>query len=140
MTTRVEGGCEPVDPEGAESRPGLHTAHCKGNGLCQKAGAKAMSDAPGQGLPRGHCSKARLPMQKMRETGLPSLGRKDPLGGNGNLLQYFLLKKSQGQRSQADYSPWGLRVGYNSATEHTHVYTHTQTIEIWILRATVFKM
>ena len=43
----------------------------------------------------------------VRNRGLiPSLGQ-FPRGGNGNPLQYFCLDNSHGQRSLADYSPWG---------------------------------
>ena len=38
---------------------------------------------------------------------IPGLGRA-PGGGNGNLLQYSCLKKSNGERSLAGYSLWDL--------------------------------
>ena len=37
---------------------------------------------------------------------IPGLG-KSPGGGHGNPLQYSCLENPQGQRSLADYSPWG---------------------------------
>ena len=37
---------------------------------------------------------------------IPGLGR-CPRGGQGNGLQYSCLKNPHGQRSLADYSPWG---------------------------------
>ena len=36
----------------------------------------------------------------------PGWGR-SPGGGHGNPLQYSCLEHPQGQRSLADYSPWG---------------------------------
>ena len=39
---------------------------------------------------------------------IPGLGR-SPGGGHGNPLQYSCLQNSHGQRSQADYSPWGRK-------------------------------
>ena len=44
----------------------------------------------------------------MQETGgsIPGLGR-SPGEGNGNPLQYSCLENPQGQRSLADYNPWG---------------------------------
>ena len=38
----------------------------------------------------------------------PSLGR-PPEGGHGNPLQYSCLENPHGQRSLADYSPWGCK-------------------------------
>ena len=37
---------------------------------------------------------------------IPGLGR-SPGGGPGNLLQYSCLENPHGQRSLANYSPWG---------------------------------
>ena len=39
---------------------------------------------------------------------IPGLGRY-PGGGNGNPLQYSCLENLHGQRSLADYSPWGCK-------------------------------
>ena len=43
---------------------------------------------------------------------IPGLG-KSPEGGDGNPLQYSCWENPHGQRSLADYSPWGHRVGHN---------------------------
>ena len=37
----------------------------------------------------------------------------------------FVPGKSHGQRSLADYSPWGCKE--SDTTEHTHTHTHTRT-------------
>ena len=51
-----------------------------------------------------------------RDLGLiPRLGR-CPAEGNGNQLLVFLPGEVHGQRSLADYSPWGHRVRRNWAT------------------------
>ena len=42
----------------------------------------------------------------MQETWIPGSGR-SPGEENGYPLQYFCLRKSHGQRSLVDYSPWG---------------------------------
>ena len=39
---------------------------------------------------------------------VPGLGR-SPGGGQGNLFQYSCLESPHGQRSLADYSPWGRK-------------------------------
>ena len=39
---------------------------------------------------------------------IPGLGR-SPEGELGNPLQYFCLENPHGQRSLADYSPWGYK-------------------------------
>ena len=49
---------------------------------------------------------------------IPGL-EKSPGGRKGNPLQYSCLK-SYGQRSLVGYSPWGHRVRYDLAAEHTH--------------------
>ena len=60
------------------------------------------------------------PPAKTGDTGdigsMSGLGR-FPGGGKSNPLQYFCLEKSHEQRSLADYSPWGCRVGHNLATK-----------------------
>ena len=48
---------------------------------------------------------------------IPGLGR-SPGVGNGNPLQYSCLENPHGDRSLADYSPWGCRE--SNMTEHTH--------------------
>ena len=48
---------------------------------------------------------------------IPGLGR-SPGERNGNPLQYSCLGKFHGQRSLADYSPWGhRRVGHDLETK-----------------------
>ena len=44
-----------------------------------------------------------------RDSGSIPRSRRSPGVGNGNLLQYFLPGKSQGQRSLACCSPWGCK-------------------------------
>ena len=47
----------------------------------------------------------------------------------------FFSGKSHGQRSLADYRPWGRRVGHDRATEDTHIYTHApckKPFSFWI--------
>ena len=44
-----------------------------------------------------------------QERRVPSLGEKDPMGGNGNPLQYYSLEKSHGQRNLVGYSPRGRK-------------------------------
>ena len=39
---------------------------------------------------------------------IPELGG-SPQGGHGNPLQYSCLENPQGQRSLADYTPWGCK-------------------------------
>ena len=69
---------------------------------------------------------------------IPGMGRSAGVG-NGNLLQYSCLENSNGQRSQAGYSPWDckeldtteqLSVHVCACTPvraHTHTHTHTHT-------------
>ena len=68
-----------------------------------------------------------------RDSGLiPELGR-SPGGGNCKLL-IFLPGKFHGQRSLADYSPWGHKELDTTdelsarARAHTHTHTHTQMV------------
>ena len=46
-------------------------------------------------------------LPSMWETGIQSLGWKDPLVGHGNPLQYSYLENPHGQRSLVGYCPWG---------------------------------
>ena len=61
----------------------------------------------------------------MRDTWVPTLGSilglgKSPGGGHGNPLQYSCLENLHGQRSQADYSPWGRKESdMTEATKHS---------------------
>ena len=52
---------------------------------------------------------------------IPGLGR-SPGEGNGNLLQYYCLEKSHGQRSLVGYSPWGRKE--SDMTERVHFHFH----------------
>ena len=45
----------------------------------------------------------------MQETRVQSLGQEDPLEEGMTTTQVFLLGESHGQRSLADYSPWGCK-------------------------------
>ena len=59
---------------------------------------------------------------------IPGSGR-PPGEGNGNPATLFLAGESHGQRSLADYGPWGLKE--SDTTErltHTHTHTHTHTL------------
>ena len=65
------------------------------------------------GFPDGSVVKKQKQKQKLPayagDSGLtPGLGR-SPGGGHGNQLQYSGLENPHGQRSLADYSPWGLK-------------------------------
>ena len=54
----------------------------------------------------------------MRDAGLiPGSGR-SPGGGHGNPLPYSCLENPHGQRSLADYSPWGHKE--LDTTKHAH--------------------
>ena len=68
------------------------------------------------GLPGGSLVK-NLPAKQ--ETQVQSLGREDPLEGNGNPLQYSCLGNTMDRRrSLAGYSPWGReRVGHYLVTK-----------------------
>ena len=55
---------------------------------------------------------------------IPGLGR-SPEGGNGNPLQYSW--KFHGQRSLADYSPWGHR----ESDITKQLYTHTHIVSVF---------
>ena len=49
----------------------------------------------------------------VRDTGLiPGLGR-SPGGRHGNPLQYSCLENPHGEKNQAGYCPWGLRVRHD---------------------------
>ena len=63
----------------------------------------------------------------MGDLGLISGLRKPPRGGHGNPLQYSCLGNPYGQRSLADYSPWGRteldRTERPNTTQHLCVET-----------------
>ena len=55
---------------------------------------------------------------------IPGLGR-SPGGGHSNPLQYYCLENPHGQRSLANYSPWGHEESdmiEQLSTEHIYVY------------------
>ena len=57
----------------------------------------------------------------MQETWAGPLGWEDPLERrHGNTLQYSCLENSQGQRSLAGYSPWGLKESDMTERLSTH--------------------
>ena len=69
-----------------------------------------------QGFPGGSVVK-NLPTDAGDAGSISGSGR-FPGEGNGNPLQYSCLEKPHGQRSLADYSPWGCKtVGHNLAAE-----------------------
>ena len=51
--------------------------------------------------------------------------RKSPGGGNGNPLQYSLLKNPMDRGAWGGYSPRGHKE--SDMTKHTHTHTHTHT-------------
>ena len=54
------------------------------------------------------------------DTGSIPRSERLPGEGDGNLLQYFCLEKSHGQRSLTGYSLWGCkRAGHDLAAEDT---------------------
>ena len=64
----------------------------------------------------------------IRDTG-SILCCEDPL--EKDMTTHFSILKSHRKRSLVGYSPWGLNVRYNLATEHTHIYDPFQ-IKFWI--------
>ena len=65
-------------------------------------------------------------MQKTQENQFRSLSQEDQVEKEWQPTLIFIPGKFHGQRSLADYSPWGRKVRHNWATKHTH--THTQCI------------
>jgi len=77
------------------------------------------------GFPRGSLVKNLPAMQRCRRHGFDPLVGEIPWKRAGQLILKFLLGKSHGQRSLADYSPWGLKeLDTTEAIEHTHVYMY----------------
>ena len=69
---------------------------------------------------------------------VPGSGR-SPGKGNGNSLQYSCLEDSHGQRSLADYSPWGHEE--LDATERLHVTLQKKTENILKIKTKInFQM
>ena len=61
---------------------------------------------------------------------IPGLGR-SPGGGHGNPLQYLCLENPHGQRSLADYSPWGQELDMTdqlSTTQHKTTLGQTKPV------------
>ena len=54
-----------------------------------------------------------LPMQEMKEIRVPSLGQEDPWRREWLPTPVFLPGGFHGERSLADYSPWGRRVKHD---------------------------
>ena len=75
----------------------------------------------GMGLPR--CLSGEEPAcQSWDTSSAPGSGR-SPGVRDGNLLQYSLLEKFQGQKTLAGYNPWRPK---NQMWLSTHKHTHTQ--------------
>ena len=78
------------------------------------------------GFPDGTgLKKILLPPLCRRHGFKPWIG-KIPGVRNGNPTPEFLPGESHGQRSLADYSPWGCK--QSNTTECTHTHTHIYTI------------
>ena len=60
---------------------------------------------------------------------IPGSGR-SPGVGNGNLLQYSLPGKFQGQRNLEGYSPRGCKESDMTLHTYTHTHTHTHISEL----------
>ena len=65
------------------------------------------------GFPGGSVVKNLLAIQETQETWVRSLGIEDNPEKGMQPTPVFLPEKSNGQRSLAGYSPWGLRVRHN---------------------------
>ena len=66
-------------------------------------------------------------MQKTQENQFRFLSQEDQVEKEWQPTLIFIPGKFHGQRSLADYSPWGRKVRHNWATKHTHTHTHTVT-------------
>ena len=66
-------------------------------------------------------------MQETQENQFRSLGQEDQVEKEWQPTPIFMPGKFHGQRSLADYSPWGCKVRHNWATKHTHIHAHTHT-------------
>ena len=62
---------------------------------------------------------SRMPVQETQETQVWSLDQEDPWKRACPPTPVFLPGESDGQRSLASYSPWGLKE--SDTTEHTHI-------------------
>ena len=82
----------------------------------------------------------------MKETWVQSLGQEDPLEKKMETDSSILAWKSYGQRSLADYSPWGRKESDTATQTHTHspwgrkrvrhcyTHTHTNTVSCFIVK------
>ena len=59
----------------------------------------------------------------MQDTRVWSLGQEDPLEEEMANHSSILAWKSYGQRSLADYSPWGRKESDTATQTHTDTYT-----------------
>ena len=77
------------------------------------------------GVPSGSLVKNLPAVQRCGRSGFDPLVGETPWKRAGQLILKFLLGKSHGKRSLADYSPWGLReLDTTEPIEHTHVYMY----------------
>ena len=67
----------------------------------------------------------------MQETQVPSLGQEDPLEKEWLPTPVFLPREFHGQRSLADYSPWGRKE--SDMTEQLTYFTLSVTKEKYVL-------
>jgi len=67
-------------------------------------------------------------MQEVGSQILPGLGR-SPGGGHGSPLQYSCLENPHGQRSLADYSPWG----HTTERLNTAQRRHPNVKALWVV-------
>ena len=67
-----------------------------------------------------------------------SLGREDPPGGHGNLLQYSCLENPHGHRSMAGYNSIGSQRGSHDWIDLTHnlVQEYLWNYKMWFLLST----
>ena len=78
------------------------------------------------GLPRWHGGKdSACRCRRRKRLGFNPWSRKTPWRRKWQPTPVFLPGKSHGQRSLADYSPWGLKESNNWA--HTCAHTHTHS-------------
>ena len=78
------------------------------------------------GLPRWHSGKDSACQRRRRKRlGFSPWFEKTPWRRKWQPTPVFVPGKSHGQRSLADYSPWGCKE--SDTTEHTHTHTHTRT-------------
>ena len=95
--------------------------------------------SPGEGIPYPfQYSWASLVAQMVKNPptmqktlgSTPELGQ-SPGGEHGNLLQYSCLENPHGQRSLADYSPWGHKESDMTERLSTAQHTSSVTYPVW---------